>query len=166
MEKAFSTLSPTQHRFLQLLLKENVRFLVIGGYAVRFHGCLRPTEDWDILVLPTTENAACIRRCLSRVGAYHVDVAEQYLRAENKKIDWKDVDILTTIYGGTYMELGTKACIAQSSDGQFTVISKADLIREKQLSLKDPAQSARHDKIRRDLKCLRRLNKQKENGQP
>ena len=36
--------------FIQLLNKHNVRYLVIGGYAVAFHGHPRYTKDMDLWV--------------------------------------------------------------------------------------------------------------------
>jgi predicted nucleotidyltransferase len=36
-------------RLLEILTRHGVRFVVIGGHAVNFHGSLRATEDTDIL---------------------------------------------------------------------------------------------------------------------
>ena len=41
--------------FIQSLKDNNVRYLVIGGYAVVFHGYPRYTKDLDILIV--TEHA-------------------------------------------------------------------------------------------------------------
>jgi len=60
--------------------------MVVGGYAVRFHGCRRESEDLDILVHANSENATKIARCLSELGACHVNVAEKYyLPAEGQE---------------------------------------------------------------------------------
>ncbi len=42
--------------FLFDLLKENVDFILVGGYAVIYHGYLRTTGDLDIWLKPTNEN--------------------------------------------------------------------------------------------------------------
>jgi predicted nucleotidyltransferase len=39
--------------FVELLLSQNVEFLVVGGHAVAFHGYPRLTEDVDLLIRPT-----------------------------------------------------------------------------------------------------------------
>ena len=36
-------------RLLEVLARHGVRFVVIGGHAVNFHGSIRATEDTDIL---------------------------------------------------------------------------------------------------------------------
>jgi len=43
--------------FLKLLNKHNVLYMVIGGYAVGFHGYPRATGDLDIWIKPDDENA-------------------------------------------------------------------------------------------------------------
>ncbi len=46
-----------------------VRFLVVGGYATIAHGHVRATEDLDLWIEPTLENARRAREALERVGA-------------------------------------------------------------------------------------------------
>lgn len=43
-------------KFLLLLLKHNVDFLIIGGYAVIYHGYQRTTGDLDLWLKPTNNN--------------------------------------------------------------------------------------------------------------
>ncbi len=43
--------------FLKLLKEHNVHYLLIGGYAVGYHGYARATEDMDIWVAIHPENA-------------------------------------------------------------------------------------------------------------
>ncbi|GBE38053.1 hypothetical protein BMS3Bbin08_00652 [bacterium BMS3Bbin08] len=42
---------------LQLFNKHNVEYVIIGSYALAFHGCPRYTGDLDILVKPDSNNA-------------------------------------------------------------------------------------------------------------
>ena len=44
--------------FIELLLSQKVEFLLVGGYALAFHGAPRFTEDIDFLVLVSPDNAA------------------------------------------------------------------------------------------------------------
>ena len=45
------------HRlFLKRLLEFDVNFILIGGYAVNFHGFNRPTGDMDIWLKPANDN--------------------------------------------------------------------------------------------------------------
>ncbi|MDL1960041.1 MAG: hypothetical protein LWX01_12045 [Deltaproteobacteria bacterium] len=42
---------------LQILLEENVKFIVVGAYALGAHGFPRATGDIDIWIEPTAVNA-------------------------------------------------------------------------------------------------------------
>jgi hypothetical protein len=50
------------------LLDAGAEFVVVGGWAVAVHGHGRATDDLDILVRPTPENAEKIYRALERFG--------------------------------------------------------------------------------------------------
>jgi len=54
--------------FLQLLNENKVRYLVIGGYAVAFHGHPRYTKDIDIWLLPETKNIRNLLQALEDFG--------------------------------------------------------------------------------------------------
>ena len=45
------------------LNEANVRYLLIGGFAVILHGFVRGTRDIDILVDASLENVALCRTC-------------------------------------------------------------------------------------------------------
>jgi hypothetical protein len=51
----------------RLLDDEGVEYALIGGYAIAAHGFNRFSEDIDILVNPTRENATRWVRALSRL---------------------------------------------------------------------------------------------------
>ena len=52
--------------FLGLLNSNEVEYLVVGAFAVAFHGFPRYTADLDQLVRPTEENADRVLRALSQ----------------------------------------------------------------------------------------------------
>lgn len=54
--------------FLQSLNNNGVRYLVIGGYAVAFHGHPRYTKDLDVWVSMSPENAANMVKALDEFG--------------------------------------------------------------------------------------------------
>ncbi len=54
--------------FVQSLNDNQVRYLVIGGYAVAYHGYPRYTKDIDIWVEMTPENAANMLKALEQFG--------------------------------------------------------------------------------------------------
>jgi len=54
---------------LSILNDSEVKYLVVGGYAVSFHAEPRATKDLDILIKPDAENAAALYVALTRFGA-------------------------------------------------------------------------------------------------
>lgn len=61
---------------LRALQDADVRFLVVGAYALAVHGRPRATGDLDVWVEPTAENAARVMRALRAFGAPADDVRE------------------------------------------------------------------------------------------
>lgn len=61
-------LSPDFKEFLKLLNEHEVRYLLIGGYAVSYHGYPRATEDLDIWVAVHPDNARKLVGVLKHFG--------------------------------------------------------------------------------------------------
>lgn len=55
--------------FLEALLREGARFLVVGAYALAVHGVPRATGDIDIWLESSEENAERVWRALQSFGA-------------------------------------------------------------------------------------------------
>ncbi len=55
-------------KFIQSLNDNGVRYLVIGGYAVAFHGHPRYTKDLDVWIAMEPANAANIINALEQFG--------------------------------------------------------------------------------------------------
>ncbi len=49
-------LLPKHKQLLIELISANIKFLLVGGYAVNFHGYIRSTNDLDIWLQPSNEN--------------------------------------------------------------------------------------------------------------
>lgn len=68
------------HSVLEELIKQKVEFVVIGGYAVNFHGYRRPTGDIDLLIKPDNgENKTRLLSALRNLG-----ITESVLESLNK----------------------------------------------------------------------------------
>ena len=59
---------PEFRELLALFNAHGVEYMIVGGYALAFHGAPRFTGDLDILVRPTPENAQHILRALAEFG--------------------------------------------------------------------------------------------------
>ena len=65
-----------------LLNAEGVDFLIVGGYAVAFHGAPRFTGDLDILIRPDLAQISRMLAALARFGFPAGEVAPEDLLAE------------------------------------------------------------------------------------
>jgi hypothetical protein len=69
--------------FVQCLAGRDVRFLIVGGYAVAFHGYPRYTKDLDIWIRSDTDNAERILLALADFGFGSLAIVESdFLNAE------------------------------------------------------------------------------------
>jgi hypothetical protein len=62
-------LNPDFKDLLSCLLAGDARFLLVGGYALAFHGYPRATKGMDVWVEPTSDNAGRVLRALGAFGA-------------------------------------------------------------------------------------------------
>ena len=94
-------LSKDFKEFIELLNGHDVRYLVVGGYAVAFHGYPRYTRDLDVWIELSWENAARIINALEEFGFGSLGLkTEDFL--ENDQIIQlgyppNRIDILTTL---------------------------------------------------------------------
>lgn len=54
--------------FIELLAKNKVEYLIVGGYAVGIHGYPRHTGDLDVWVNPTEQNSALVLNAVDEFG--------------------------------------------------------------------------------------------------
>ena len=66
--------------FLSLLASNKVEYLLIGGYAVGYYGCPRPTGDLDVWVAMSPENA---KRLVNTFAEFAVSVPTEKFLEEN-----------------------------------------------------------------------------------
>ncbi len=71
---------------LQCLSEENVKFLLVGAYAVAAYGYPRATKDIDIFVQPAPENASNLMRALARFGAPLTEISASDFSTEGIKV--------------------------------------------------------------------------------
>lgn len=61
---------------LRAFVAADVRFLIVGAYALALHGRPRATGDLDLWVEATPENAARVMRALAVFGAPLAEISE------------------------------------------------------------------------------------------
>jgi len=72
--------------FLKLLNEKGVRYLLIGGYAVGYHGYPRATNDMDIWIAVNPENAERVVDALHAFGFDLPELTPDLFLQENKII--------------------------------------------------------------------------------
>ena len=88
-----SSLPKDFQNFLRLLNKHRVRYLLIGGYAVGFHGYPRGTVGMDFWIAIDEENAAKVIEVIRRFG-FDVPELTIDLISQQKKL-FEQVDLST-----------------------------------------------------------------------
>ena len=86
--------------FIQSLNANQVRYLVIGGYAVALHGYPRFTKDIDIWIEMTPENADRMLLALTQFGFVSLDLKPDDFMTPDQVIQLgyppSRIDLLTT----------------------------------------------------------------------
>ncbi len=99
---------PDFRELLELFNKHNVEYMIVGGYALAFHGAPRYTGDIDIFVKPDSENAQQILIALEEFGFGSVGIEQEDLENPNKVIQLGyppvRIDIITSISGVSWDE--------------------------------------------------------------
>jgi hypothetical protein len=94
--------------FLQLLNANRIRYVVIGGYAVAYHGYVRYTGDLDIFVELSTKNAQKLAVALRQFGFSLTRVRPALFLQKGKIVRMRHepmrLEILNDIDGVTFQE--------------------------------------------------------------
>ncbi len=140
---ATTPLPPDFSEFLRLLNENEVRYLLVGGYAVGYHGYVRATADMDIWTARDDENAHRIVDTLREFGFGFEAISPELFLEEERVIRMGvppvRIEILTSISGVDFDECYEERVIEQWDDVQINVISLSKLKTNKRASgrLKD-----------------------------
>ncbi|KAF0151245.1 MAG: hypothetical protein FD143_2100 [Ignavibacteria bacterium] len=131
---------------LLMLLNENkVEYLVVGSFALAFHGSPRNTGDIDIWINISQENAKRMTNCLTEFGVDSLGYKEKDFLDEDTVIQIGvppvRLDILTSIIGVEFKHAFLNKETILIDCVEVNYISKNDFIKNKKASgrLKDLA---------------------------
>lgn len=120
---------------LRAFVARDVRFLIVGAYALAVHGRPRGTGDLDIWIDATPENATRIMQALAAFGAPLQDVAETDFATPGVVYQIGVVpgriDILTELTGLTFADAWPDRVQAPFADVTVNVIGRDAFIRNK-----------------------------------
>jgi len=121
--------------FIQLLNDNQVRYLIVGGYAVALHGYPRYTKDIDIWIELAQENAVHIVNALAQFGFASLGLKEDDFLAEDQIIQLgyapNRIDIITTLPGVTFAECYEKRVSVEIDDVKVNFIDLDNLRKNK-----------------------------------
>ena len=123
---------------LRIFNDNNVRYLIIGGYAVVQYAEPRYTKDLDIWISTDTANATSVYKALKEFGAPLAKLAEADFSEEGyfyqMGVPPVRVDILMGIPGVAFEAAWEKRVEVNFDELLVSFISKEDLITAKRVS--------------------------------
>ena len=138
-----TTLLPPDFReFLRSLNSNSAEYLIIGGYAVGYHGYPRPTADLDVWISNTPDNAERVLRALEEFGfACPIALLLQDNQVIRMGVAPLRIEVLTTIDGVRFSDCYAERVQDEIDGIQVNMISLARLKENKKATgrLKDAA---------------------------
>ena len=121
--------------FVALLNADHVKYVIVGGYAVAFHGRPRFTGDIDVFVESSIDNSARIIDVLKTFGFGELDVKEEDLRQDDLVLQLgfppNRIDLMTSIDGVKFVQAWATRVEAMVDDLPMCFISRELLIQNK-----------------------------------
>ena len=120
---------------IRCLNRHQVRALIVGAHAIAFHGKPRFTEDFDVLVEPSPENAKRVRAALEDFGFGTLSITVDDLSTPGQIVQLgfppNRIDIITRIDGVTFEEAWNSRVKGTFGGEPVAFIGKSELIRNK-----------------------------------
>jgi hypothetical protein len=138
-------IQPDFKELLGLFNAHKVEYIIVGGYALAFHGAPRYTGDIDIYIQPEDENAERIISALEEFGFGSVGLSAEDFARPGQVIQLGvppvRVDIITSIAGVSWDEAFSDRALGKYGDipvhyigrEQF-IINKKAVARKKDLA--------------------------------
>jgi hypothetical protein len=129
-------LSKDLREFVELLNSNGVEYLVVGAFAVFYHGFARYTGDIDFLVRPSGENSRRVLAALAQFGFGSVGVQAEDFQSPGKVVQLgvspNRIDIITSISGVTFDEAWDSRTPGNLDGIATQFIGREALIRNKE----------------------------------
>jgi len=128
-------LNPDFKEFLQSLNENDVRYLVVGGYAVAFHGHPRYTKDIDIWIDLDEQNARKVVKALVDFGFSSLNLnPADFLEPDNViQLGYppRRIDLLIGLEGADFDECYSKRLEEEMEGIRVCFVDRENLARLK-----------------------------------
>ncbi len=122
--------------FIASLNSNEVEYVIVGAFALAFHGFPRFTGDLDVLVRRSPENAERLVRALAAFGFSSTGLpARDFLEADRVVqlgLAPNRIDLLTSITGVEFEEVWQNRVSSELDGLRVSFIDRASLIKNKQ----------------------------------
>lgn len=120
---------------LELFKDNKIEYVIVGGYALAFHGAPRFTGDLDLLIKPDQDNAQKVLKVLKDFGFAALDLSINDFSMPDKVVQLGispvRVDIITSITGLTWEQIAPNRVKGTYGDVPVFYIGKQEFIKNK-----------------------------------
>ena len=124
--------------FLELLNAHEVKYCVVGAFALAFHARPRYTKDLDVFIEPASDNAGKIIRVIKEFGFEGINLTEKDFEKVDQIIQLGyepvRIDLLTSISGCDFKEVWDNKVISKYGNVEVNFIGKVELLKNKRAS--------------------------------
>ena len=132
------TLSKDLREFVELLNSHDVRYLIVGGYAVAYHGHPRTTGDIDFFVEVSEENAQKLCAVLDAFGFAALGLTKQDFLEPGTIVQLgyppNRIDLVNAISGVAFAEAWERRVSHQGDGLTMLFVDKETLLVNKAAS--------------------------------
>jgi hypothetical protein len=129
---------PDFKEILSLLNQNKVEFIIVGSYALAFHGAPRNTGDIDIYVRPTAGNSKKVVKSLDAFGLGSLGLTEKDFEKPGQIIQLGHppvrIDLLTSISGVTWEEAEAGKAVGKYGDVKVHYLGRVQFAANKRAS--------------------------------
>jgi hypothetical protein len=126
---------PDFRDLLELFNEFEVEFLIIGGYALAFHGAPRYTGDIDIFIKPDPDNASRVMKALDAFGFGSVGLKTEDFKYPDKVVQLGvppvRIDIVTSVTDVTWETAVSNRVQGKYGDVIVHYLGRNEFIRNK-----------------------------------
>ncbi|MEX2271389.1 MAG: hypothetical protein WD690_07970 [Vicinamibacterales bacterium] len=131
-------LAPDFNEFCGLLNEHRVEFVIVGAYALAFHGHPRFTGDFDILVRPTVENGERLAAAIAAFGfptsAFTAADVASGRKVIQMGLEPVQIHVMSDISGVSWDEVWSTRAPGTCGDHAVSFIGRAAFVKNKRAS--------------------------------